>query len=118
MNDRIERDNAAPRRRAFLTRVAAVGVGTVALAGTRGVSAEGRRRGPQQQSYVMASSTEGKCGTCVFRGGERHVSRDMSEIHATTLGTCNNPKSPNYHRVTTPESGPMSAWVKWPAIDA
>lgn len=111
-NDRKNEDG----RRGFLARCAALGIG-VAAASTVGAASHGKHSGPQTREFVMSAGTEGKCGTCVFWGGKRHVSLDKAEVHASSLGMCNNPASPNYHKITTPESGPMKAWMKWPALE-
>lgn len=102
-------------RRGFLARCATLGIAVVGTT-TAGAASHGSHSGPQTREFVMSADTEGKCGTCVFWGGKRHVSLDKTEVHAASLGMCNNPASPNYHRITTPESGPMKAWMQWPAL--
>ena len=105
-------------RRRFLGRSAtalAGGMATVVVA--RAAFAQ-KMGGARRHEFVMPADTTERCGTCVFWGGQRHVSRDKTEVHVRSLGFCNNPKSPNYHKMTTPETGPMKAWTKWPAVDA
>lgn len=66
--------------------------------------------------YSMSSGTEGKCATCVFWGGMRKLSEDRETVLTQSLGWCNNPDSQRYHQLTTPETGPMESWRKWPLI--
>ncbi len=113
-------------RRKFIQRVTSVGA-AAALAGsaTSALAAEqgsgkgsGKGAGKPGHAFVMSADTKNKCATCLFWGGQRHISRDKSAVHVTSLGMCNNPVSMNYHRTTSPDTGPMAAWVKWPALDA
>ena len=100
-------------RRRFFRRAGGVAAGAVTAAAlpVAVLAAEHGRKGGHAGAFTMAASTTG-------RGGRRHVSRDRTEVHARTLGMCNNPNSPNYHKTTTPDTGPMATWVKWPALDA
>jgi hypothetical protein len=66
--------------------------------------------------YVMATGIAKHCGTCEFWGGPRRISQDGKTITITGLGWCNNPKSPNYQKITTPDHGPMDTWRKWGAL--
>ena len=66
--------------------------------------------------YEMSSSTEGKCATCRYWGGIRKLTKDGETVISQSLGYCNNPKSHNYHKTTTPETGPMKLWRKWEVI--
>ena len=66
--------------------------------------------------FEMESDTEGKCATCNYWGGIRKLSKDGKTVISQSLGYCNNPKSHNYHKTTTPETGPMKAWSKWSVI--
>jgi len=66
--------------------------------------------------YEMSSSTEGKCSTCRYWGGIRKLSKDGKTVISQSLGYCNNPESHNYHKTTTPETGPMKKWRKWEVI--
>jgi len=110
--------NGSERRR-FLTRtgllVAGAAVAGSAAAESHGV---GKKWGKHSNDFIMPANTESKCATCLFWGGRRHISRDGSEVHVTSLGMCNNPASPNYHHTTSPDTGPMKAWVKWGALGA
>jgi len=103
-------------RRDFLGCTGAAFMGTATLAAVPAAFAESMK-GPKRHSFVMSADTADRCGTCVFWGGKRHVNREKTEVHVDSLGMCNNPKSPNYHSVTSPDTGPMKVWVKWPAID-
>jgi len=63
--------------------------------------------------YIMDASVKRHCGTCEFWGGPRRVSEDSKTVTITGLGWCNNPASPNYQKLTSPEHGPMDTWRKW-----
>ena len=69
-------------------------------------------------SFAVAASTEGQCATCTYWGGMRRVSREGTEVHVKSLGFCNNRQSPNFRKMTSPNTGPMPHWVKWPALGA
>ncbi|MEX2481719.1 MAG: hypothetical protein WD928_12755 [Gammaproteobacteria bacterium] len=69
-------------------------------------------------SFAVAASTEGQCATCTYWGGMRRMSREGTEVHVKSLGFCNNPQSPNFRKMTSPNTGPMPHWVKWSAIGA
>jgi hypothetical protein len=66
--------------------------------------------------YVMESSVTQRCATCEFWGGGRRLSSDRKSITVTGLGWCNNPASPNFQKLTSPEHGPMDVWKKWQAL--
>lgn len=100
----------ATARRRFLVHAA----GLAAAAGAPSAVLAGERRGAD--AFAVPATSENLCATCVFWGGQRRVSRDGDEVHVKTLGYCNNPKSPNFRKMTSPNTGPMSAWVKWPAL--
>ena len=112
------------QRREFLHKVGSLGAiaavtSTASLVHAQGLgSGKGKGKWRPGHSFVLPSGTKNKCGTCVFWGGERHISRDKSEVHVTSLVMCNNPVSANYHRTTSPDTGPMVAWARWPALDA
>jgi hypothetical protein len=95
-------------RRFFLAAALTAGAAlpTAALAGNK--------RGG---AYAVPASREKVCATCTYWGATRRVSGDRSEVHVKSLGYCNNQESPNYRKMTSPDSGPMAAWVKWPALD-
>ncbi len=63
--------------------------------------------------YIMDSSVKRHCATCEFWGGPRLVSEDGKTLTITGLGWCNNPASPNYQKMTSPDHGPMDTWRKW-----
>lgn len=113
-------------RRNFIQRLGGVSV-VAALAGSATsvlAAGQGQGQGPGKgagkpgHAFVISADTTNKCATCVFWGGQRHISRDKAAVHVTSLGMCNNPVSMNYHQTTSPDTGPMAAWVKWPALDA
>jgi len=115
MTDRKE------ERRAFLVRIAAAVAGTMvairaipsALAAEPDMAMTGAGGA---DGYVMQSSVAQRCATCDFWGGPRRISRDGKSITVTGLGWCNNPKSENYEKITSPDHGPMAVWKKWQAI--
>ncbi len=108
-------------RRGFLVKSAAVVAGSVlgtailpSLA--RGQGHMGAMGHGEADGYVMATATVKRCGTCEFWGGPRRISSDGKTITFTGLGWCNNPTSPNYQKMTTPDHGLMDTWRKWGAL--
>jgi anaerobic selenocysteine-containing dehydrogenase len=78
---------------------------------------EGHMKGAKRvPAVVVSASREKVCATCRFWGGIRRASEDKKIVNCESLGWCNNPDSPNYQTMTTPETGPMDAWRKWEAI--
>jgi hypothetical protein len=57
------------------------------------------------EGYVLPSTVTQHCGTCEFWGGPRRLSKDGKSITVSGLGWCNNPASPNYEKMTSPETG-------------
>jgi len=101
-------------RRTFLGLVACgLGVGAGA---TRALAAAEHASGDSATAFAIAADTKDRCGTCQFWGGRRRVSDDGKSVLAESLGTCNNPPSHNFRKVTTPETGPMPLWKKWEAL--
>lgn len=90
---------------------AAAGVATLAALG--GMAAA---RKAEAASMSLGADITKHCVTCKFWGGQRHVSKDGKTVMVSSLGYCNNPKSPNYQKVTQPETGPMQVWEKWGAL--
>jgi len=119
--------NVKNERRLFLERTAVVVAtmlaGTVLAAGAGAAEQEGHEghgamlgRGGVD-GYEMSDGVEGRCATCEFWGGPRRLSESRAVITVTGLGWCNNPKSPDYRKMTSPEHGPMGAvWKKWAAL--
>lgn len=66
--------------------------------------------------YVLDGSVKQRCGTCDFWGGPRRLTEDGKTVTITGLGWCNNPKSRNYQKITSPEHGPMAVWRRWSLI--
>lgn len=106
-------------RRDFLVRGATVVAGSLLCSSVVSSIAhgqdhmEGMGQG-ETNGYVLPSGTTKHCGTCEFWGGPRRISPDKSTI--TGLGWCNNPNSPSYQKMTTPDHGPMDTWKKWGAL--
>jgi hypothetical protein len=100
------------QRRSFIGGVVAAVVAV--LAGARTAIAAGG-----DMDFSLSSATTGKCGTCGFWGGVRKVAADGKTVSfrkESATGWCNNPKSPNYHKKTTPGTGPMASWRKWDVL--
>jgi hypothetical protein len=104
-------------RRTFVQRTCAMAAGTM-LAGPL----IGRAMGAEHEAalgrggtdgYIMDSTVAKHCATCEFWGGPRRLSPDRKSITVTGLGWCNNPASPNYQKLTSPEHGPMDVWKRW-----
>jgi hypothetical protein len=100
------------KRRSFIAGVAAAVVAVLTgAARTRGAAGD--------PEFSLSSATVGKCGTCGFWGGVRKIAADGKTVSfrkESASGWCNNPKSPNYHKKTTPGTGPMASWRKWDAL--
>lgn len=107
------------RRTCLLKLGAVAGGGLVAVSVGRRVDAaehEGDTRmlgHGATDGYVMRSDVAQRCGTCEFWGGPRRLAEDGKSITITGLGWCNNPKSHNFQKMTSPEHGPMAVWKKW-----
>jgi len=107
-------------RRAFLMKSGAVAAGSVLAAGIVGKATAAEHEHEHEQmgmmghdGYVLDSSVTQRCGTCEFWGAPRRLAADGKTVTITGLGWCNNPKSPNYQKMTSPEHGPMAVWKKW-----
>jgi hypothetical protein len=114
-------NEVTPNRRVFLVKSAAVVVGSVLgwaapRSIARGEESMGAMGHGEAGGYVMATDISKHCGTCEFWGGPRRISSDGKTITVTGLGWCNNPNSPNYQKMTTPDHGPMDTWRKWGAL--
>lgn len=110
-------------RRMFLMQAATIAAATIAGTGTsvKAVAAEHEGHSAMlgkggADGYTMSTSVENRCATCNFWGGERRVSADGKELTVGGLGWCNNPDSPNYLKLTSPEHGPMDMWRKWSVL--
>jgi hypothetical protein len=109
--------NARMERRAFLTAGALAAGALAGLAGrARAESHDAALGQGAGDGYVMSSGVVRHCATCEFWGGPRRLAADGKTLTVTGLGWCNNPQSPNYQKMTSPEHGPMSVWRKWQAI--
>jgi hypothetical protein len=112
-------------RRAFILKACAVMTGVVvgpAIIGTV-VDASAQEMGHEMtmgrggsDGYIMGASVKQHCGTCEFWGGPRRLSEDKKDLTITGLGWCNNPASPNYQKLTSPDHGPMDTWRKWSVL--
>ncbi len=111
-------------RRAFLMKSGAVAAGSVLAAGIVGKATAAEHEHEKMEmmghggadGYVLNSSVTQRCGTCEFWGAPRRLAEDGKTVTITGLGWCNNPKSPNYQKMTSPDHGPMAFWKKWPLI--
>ena len=99
-------------RRDFVRQSGQFAVGAVAA----GAAMMQGSKPAQAVELTLGSDTEGRCVTCEFWGGIRRISKDGKTIAVESLGYCNNPKSRNYQKTTTPTSGPMAAWRRWKAL--
>jgi hypothetical protein len=119
-----ENDQHSRERRMFVAGAVAAGGAVLAPAilGLSDAAAQQHTGGPvghaEADGYVVEAATVDHCATCVFWGGERRISTDGKNVTTTGLGWCNNPASPNYQKLTTPDHGPMSGiWRRWDALD-
>jgi anaerobic selenocysteine-containing dehydrogenase len=98
-------------RRGFVHRSGQIALGAVAAGSV--LAAPKRASAVEFEGDAKA---EGICLTCAFWGGIRRVSDDGKKVVAESLGYCNNPKSEHYRMSTTPTTGPMKSWTRWPAL--
>lgn len=99
-------------RRDVVLGSAKLAVGAAAVGTMAGVAS----KKAEAASMSLGADTKSQCVTCEFWGGARHVSKDGKTVMVSGLGYCNNPKSPNYQKVTAPETGPMAVWQKWAVL--
>ena len=94
---------------------AAAGIGTVEAAEHHHVA---EISAPAADGWKLATDTKSRCGTCQFWGGMRKVTDDKKQVVAVSLGWCNNPKSPNYQKMTPAvhEMNDPGVWTKWSAL--
>jgi hypothetical protein len=73
---------------------------------------------PSADGEPLDAGAQNQCGTCQFWGGMRKISADHKSVFAQSLGWCNNPKSPNYGKLTNAhhEMTDPGIWTKWPAL--
>jgi hypothetical protein len=112
--------NVVRDRRTFLQQVCVVAAGS-ALAGPLAGRATGAEHAGAlgrggTDGYVMDATVARHCATCEFWGGARRLAADRKSLTVTGLGWCNNPQSPNYQKLTSPEHGPMDVWKKWAVL--
>ena len=108
-------------RRTFLRQTGALAAGTMLAApfvhradGAEHHEAMGRGGA---DGYLVEATVTNRCATCEFWGGPRRLAPDRKSITVTGLGWCNNPASPNYQKLTSPDHGPMEVWRKWQILE-
>lgn len=108
-------------RRNFAVQMA--GMAALAAAGIGTAKAEEHHHKPGMEDgmgegWKLPSDTKSHCGTCRYWGGMRRITDDKKEVVAVSLGWCNNPDSPNYHKMTPPvhEMTQPNTWTKWDAL--
>lgn len=108
-------------RRTFAMQM--VGIAAAAAAGIGTAEADEHHHeaaisAPTADGWELASDTKSRCGTCRFWGGMRKITDDKKQVVAVSLGWCNNPDSPNYHKLTPPvhEMTKTNTWTKWDAL--
>lgn len=108
-------------RRRFMGDSARLGAALVAGAGLASAAVAGEHE--HHDMHAGTATTKGvkfgkgdrACATCVFWGGTRRLTDDGDDVVAQSLGWCNNPNSPNYGKMTSPEHV-MPQWKKWGAL--
>ncbi|MGE0372746.1 MAG: twin-arginine translocation signal domain-containing protein [Gammaproteobacteria bacterium] len=111
-------DSLASSRRQFIVKASALAAG---MAGGPVLATEHGTHGAMlghggEQGYVMRADVTQHCATCEFWGGQRRLNAERTEVTVGGLGWCNNPQSPNFQKLTSPEHGPMQVWKKWGAL--
>lgn len=103
----------ARNRRRFMRQAGQLAAGAlIATSASAAVASPGKNRG----AFSLSADTKNVCATCQYWGAKRRVSQDGTRVMIGSLGWCNNRNSPNFGRMTSPETGPMKAWVKWSAL--
>lgn len=78
--------------------------------------------GEHQHSFgggvVVEADSKDMCVTCDYWGGMRMTSDDRTQVAAQSLGWCNNPDSPNYHKLTAADHKMKKTgiWKQWGAL--
>lgn len=103
-------------RRKFLAKGSKLISGGIVGATIIGVGANLSMASSERGNFVTSVDSKNVCATCAYWGGKRKISKDGKNVLSQSLGSCNNPKSPNYQKTTTPETGPMKVWKKWGAL--
>jgi hypothetical protein len=117
-NDRNFRERRLFLTGAVVTSGAVLAPALVGLSDAAAQHSGGSVGHAEAEGYVVDAATADYCATCTFWGGSRRVSTDGKGVTTTGLGWCNNPASPNYQKLTTPDHGPMTGvWRKWEALD-
>lgn len=100
-------------RRRFMRRAGQLAAGTLIATSAGGaIAGQGKHGG----AFSLSADAENICATCQYWGAKRRVTQDGARVTIGSLGWCNNRKSPRFGRMTSPETGPMKAWVKWSAL--
>jgi len=97
----------------------AVGVAGMGIASTASAEDKKAKQGHMHHGAgngVTVAVAEKRCSSCAFWGGMRRAAEDRKTVTALSHGVCNNPKSPNYAKYTSPDHGPMDVWKKWDAV--
>ena len=105
-------------RRNFLTSSGKLILG----AATAGALMPAAARAEHQHSFgggvVVDATQEDTCATCQYWGGMRITSDDGKQVNTQSLGWCNNPDSPNFHKLTAADHTMQKSgiWKKWAAL--
>ena len=105
-------------RRTFAIQVASLAAAVAAGIGTVEAHELPKEIRMSADGWNIKADTKFRCATCRFWGGMRKITDDKKQVVATSLGWCNNPNSPMYRSMTTPdhEMTKPGVWVKWEAL--
>jgi len=70
---------------------------------------------PRKASAATFQSSDRRCATCDFWGGQRALNADKSTVTVAdgTTGICNNPQSPLYNRQARPDQIFNNGYRRW-----
>jgi hypothetical protein len=105
-------------RRNFLATAGTLFAGTAALGSVAVYAADEHSHGGSGDGLPVEAAAENRCATCQYWGGMRKISEDRKQVHAQSMGWCNNPDSPNYLKLTAADHEMLKPgiWKKWPAL--
>jgi hypothetical protein len=105
-------------RRSFLSTTGKLLVSTAALGSLPVYAAEVHHDHGSGHGLIIDAATENRCATCQFWGGMRKLSKDNKQVIVQSMGWCNNPDSPNHHKLTAADHTMKKAgiWKKWAVL--
>jgi anaerobic selenocysteine-containing dehydrogenase len=105
-------------RRSFLSASGKLFAGAAALGPLAAYAAQEHEAHGSGHGLIVDAASQNRCATCQFWGGMRKVSEDKTQVIAQSMGWCNNPDSPNHHKLTAADHHMKKAgvWKKWTVL--